>query len=140
MVLVPGEPNGVDRIPVEIITIQVDKSYKTGGGGPPTSIEVFHTGRSTGRDVATMMDDPPYLRGEQYVMFLKPGPEVGSGGSRVASQRLVSPEGRYRVRGGRLEPVTDRGFAPGFRGRPLLDFEGELNRGLQRSAGRRPNR
>jgi len=135
VVQVAGEPDGVDRIPVEIITIQVDKSYKAGQRGPATTIEVFHTGRSAGRDVVTMMDDPPYQRGEQYVMFLKPGPEVGSGGARVASQRLVSPEGRYRVRGGRIEPVTDRGFAPRMRGRSLTDFEGELNR----AAGRRPS-
>lgn len=136
VVPVPGEPNGEDRIPVEIITVQVEKSYKTGRGGPPTSVEVFHTGRSAGRDVVTMMDDPPYQRGEQYVMFLKPGPEVGSEGARVASHRLVSPEGRYRVQGGRIEPVTDRGFAARLRGRSLQDFEGELTRGLERAPGR----
>lgn len=39
----PGEPGGVDRIPVEVVTIKVEKRHK---GEAPETIEVFHTGHS----------------------------------------------------------------------------------------------
>ena len=41
----PGEPEGQDRIPIEVVTIKLEKSYK---GAKPETIELFHTGLSVG--------------------------------------------------------------------------------------------
>jgi hypothetical protein len=43
-----GEPGGVDIIPIEVVTIQLEKSCK---GGKPQRVEVFHTGLSKGQPV-----------------------------------------------------------------------------------------
>lgn len=61
----------------------------------------------------TILDgDPPYMEGENYVMFLTKGPE--------GLMRPIAPHGRFKVsREGRLEPVTDRDFAGKLAGQPL---------------------
>lgn len=57
-----------------------------------------------------LQDDPPYLVGEQYALFLTEGPK----GSK-ATMAVIAPEGRYRIdmRDGEMmmHPVTDRGMA-----------------------------
>lgn len=40
---IPDEPGGVDRIPVEVVTLRVEKRYKGEGG---ETIQLFHTGHS----------------------------------------------------------------------------------------------
>ena len=138
VVPVPDLPGGEDRIPVEIVTIRLEKSLKgPGRGGPPEIIEVFRTGASSGQEQITMGEDPPYASGEQYVLFVKPGPEVQVDGGRIRAHRLVSPEGRYRVRGGKVEPAATHGFAARHRGRGLEEFETEVARSIQRG---RPER
>ncbi len=138
VVPVPDLPGGEDRVPIEIVTIRLEKSLKgPARGGPPETIEVVHTGVSSGQDQVTLVEDPPYAAGEQYVLFVKPGPDVQVDGKRMRVHRLVSPEGRYRVRGGKIEPAATHGFAAGHRGRGLGDFEPEVARSIQRG---RPDR
>lgn len=133
VVPLPGLPGGADSIPIEVVTIRLEKSLKgPAGGGPPETIEVVHTGVSKGRDQVTLVEDPAYAAGEEYVLFVKPGPEVEVDGSRMRVHRLVSPEGRYRVRGGKVEPAATHGFAARQRGRKLEEFEADLARSIQR--------
>lgn len=135
---VGNEPGGEDRIPTEVVTLQVQHGYKTmGQGGPPETVEVFHLGRSEGQDHIAAVEDPPYARGEEYVLFLRPGPEVRVGGATLKASRIISPRGRYRVKGGRMEPTARGGWPTEFRGRPLDAFETAVRGGIERSAGRR---
>lgn len=130
----PDLPAGEDRIPTEVVTIRLERTYKgPDGGGPPETIELFRTGLSTGTDQLSVVDDPPYAPGEQYVLFVTGGPELRVDGASQRLLRVVSPEGRYQVRGGAMEPAARHGFAAGFRGRRLQDFEGEVNRGIERA-------
>lgn len=134
-----GEPGGEDRIPTEVITLRVEQGYKTRAeAGPPESVEVFHIGRSTGQDQIGAMEDPPYARGEEYVLFLRAGPQTRVSGTAVKTSRIVSPRGRYRIRGDRVEPMARAGWATQHRGRSLQAFETAVRGGIERSAGRRP--
>jgi hypothetical protein len=144
-------PAGEDRIPVSVVTLRVENRYD-GRGGRPEMVEVFHTGLGEperrggppeappagaqrprdpwnpgefeGRRIL-LDDDPPYERGERYLLMLKSGPELPVDGSRIRTMRLVSPEGRYRIRSdGSVEPVSQRAaFARELRGRRLEDVE-----------------
>lgn len=155
-------PGGEDRIPTEIATLRVEKSLKAGRGGPPQTIEVFRTGGTIGTPpsqrgnrppedppegaerpdrpsppgdrTVKLNGDPPYERGERYVLMLKPGPEMRAAGRAIRTQRPISPEGRYRVtRGGQIEPVSERAeFARELRGRSLDAFERQIERGVGR--------
>lgn len=134
-----GEPGGEDRIPTEVITLRVQEGYKTRGqNGPPETVEVFHLGRSTGQDHIGAVEDPPYAQGEEYVLFLRRGPAMRVGSASVQTSRVVSPRGRYQIRGGRVEPAAHGGWAARYRGRSLDEFEAEVRGGIERSAGRRP--
>lgn len=135
------EPGGEDRIPVEIVTIRLEKAYK---GGKPQTIQVFHTGLSTAAQpqplpqegeldnryqsdqppgprgnlerLISIEDDPPYKVGERYLMFLTEGPTI----SGIPTQALIAPEGRYRVSANnRLQAITDRGLARSLEGTGL---------------------
>lgn len=158
----PELPGGVDRIPTEVVTLRVEKSLKEGRGGPPQSVEVFRTGGTIGTPpsqrgnqppeeppagverpdrpdppgdrTVKLTGDPPYERGERYVLMLKPGPEMRVDGRQIRAQRPVSPEGRYRVtRGGQIEPVSERAeFARELQGRSLDAFEQQIERGIGR--------
>jgi hypothetical protein len=156
---IPGVPGGRDAIPVEVVTIKVDKQLK--GGGKKETIEVFHTGLSKGnhpsdrgdkqpgqpppdakkpaQDVDTsrsaarpilLMDDPDYQAGEQYVLFLRPGPKVTTEGAAVETKRVLSPEGRYKVKqDGRLEPASKRSdWAQKNKDRNVREFEAEVEK------------
>lgn len=157
-----GLPDGVDRVPTEIVTLRVEKSLKAGRGGPPQTVEVFRTGGTIGTPpsqrgnrppeeppegverpdrpdppgdrTVKLNGDPPYATGERYVLMLKPGPEMRVNGRAMRAQRPVSPEGRYRVtRGGQIEPVSERAeFARELRGRSLEAFEQQIERGIGR--------
>lgn len=155
VVRVPGEPEE-DRIPTEIATIQVERRLKGAGGGGPQTVEVFRTGSTKGTPPSAMgnqpaesppdgvrrpsrpsppsdrtvmlVDDPPYERGQRYLLALKPGPEMRVDGQNVQLRRPVSPEGRYVVDGqDRLVPVSSRaGFAQEMRGRNLQEVERQV--------------
>jgi hypothetical protein len=75
-------------------------------------------------------DDPPYLVGEKYVLFLKDmqyahGSAAALAGVGPAMKRGLAPEGRFQItKGDRLKPATTRrGFAPTLIGKPLTEFE-----------------
>lgn len=155
-------PGGEDKIPTEIATLRIEKSLKAGRGGPPQTIEVFRTGGTIGTPpsrrgnrppedppkgverparpsppgdrTVKLNGDPPYERGERYVLMLRPGPAMRADGRPVRTQRPISPEGRYRVtRGGQIEPVSERAeFARELRGRSLDAFERQIERGIGR--------
>ena len=160
VVQVEGEPGGEDRIPTEIVTLRVERSLKSAGGGAPTTIELFRTGATKGTPpsrlgnrppedppagverparptppsdrTVKLTGDPPYERGERYVLMLKAGPQMRVDGQSVQTQRPVSPEGRYRVdRRGQIEPMSERArFAQELRGRSLEAFEEQIRRGV----------
>jgi hypothetical protein len=78
-------------------------------------------------------DDPPYLPGERYVLFLKdpqhaPDSAAALAGLSPTTKRVLAPEGRLQItRGDRVKPATTRrGFAPNWVGRPLTELETEL--------------
>lgn len=155
----PGEPEGHDRIPMEVVTLEVVERVGGRDSGENT-IRLFHTGLSKappaggqGRrppgpppegvtrpsslpelgaaDDRTIIlaDDPPYQRGQEYVLMLRQGPEVRVGGRNVRTQRVVSPEGRYHVRQNRIEPVSERvEFARQQRGRSVAELKGAVER------------
>lgn len=85
------------------------------------------TGPTAGDSRATILeDDPPYLVGEKYVLFLKDMKQLGaSAGASPKMKRALAPEGRFQItKGDRLKPATTRrGFAPTLVGKPLTEFE-----------------
>lgn len=124
----PGEPGGLDRVPAERVLLRTQAMY----GSAPSELTLFHTGLSTGTLTSQtppadprkdyrpeppqhgsprqtiLEDDPEYRVGEQYVLFLRPGPTLD--GQRTL--RVIAPEGRYHLKAdGTLQPVTDRGAA-----------------------------
>ena len=70
------------------------------------SVVVISSASSTG---AFDEVDPPYSVGEEYLLFLKRQPERLQPGSPVPARYwTVSPQGRYRIEGRRLEALTTR--------------------------------
>ncbi len=147
----PGEPNDQDRIPVEVVTLQIQKNHK----GSARTIELFHIGGvlsplsrpdpseseappkppravpksrrppSTSHASPYMLhDDPEYKVGEEYLLFVRKGPRVTIGGASVETHAIISPTTRFRISAGQnLESMTRYGFAPQFRGKQLRDLE-----------------
>lgn len=152
----PGELENEVRIPIEAVTIEVEKTLK---GGPARTIQVFHTGSSVGIPVVgrpeppaserpprppqgverpkqmkepygeeartvILHDDPPYEVGQRYVLLLTDGPTVRISGVATATQRVISPSGRYFITPeNNLEPAARSGFALKLRGKPLRSLE-----------------
>ena len=91
-------------------------------------------GPTAGEPRATILeDDPPYLVGEKYVLFLKDMQRsdesaVALAGVSRAMTRVLAPEGRLQItKSDHLKPATTRrGFAPGLVGRSLAAFETEI--------------
>jgi hypothetical protein len=77
-------------------------------------------------------DDPPYLAGEKYVLFLKDPQHSRSSAAALAglslTKRVLAPEGRLQItKSDHLKPATTRrGFAPNWLGRKLTEFETEI--------------
>ncbi len=123
------EPNGEDRLPTQKVTLKVIKGYK--GNGRGDAITLFQTGGEVenppppaegekppmveGTEVI-FAGDPLYKVGEQYLLLLEPGPRD--------MQRIVSPEGRYKVeRNGTLTAKADTDAAREVKGKPLVYVE-----------------
>ena len=91
-------------------------------------------GPTAGDSRATILeDDPPYLVGEKYVLFLKDMQRsdesaVALAGVSRAMTRVLAPEGRLQItKSDHLKPATTRrGFAPNLVGRSLTEFETEI--------------
>jgi hypothetical protein len=147
VVTAPAEPGAVDQVPVEAVTVQVERFYKGGGAG---SLEIFRTGATVLAAPSpetdplvhqlSLEDDPSYViydptRNEKkvkYLLFLRPGPQLTVGGTHVATRAVVAPEGRYMVdASNKLKPAVpqDRGgFAnQQFRDKDLATLEAEIN-------------
>lgn len=121
------------RIPNEVLMINVQKVLK--GESVGKQLSLYHTGLSYKptrrgsergkRDVKppVLNDDPAYRRGERYLLFLSEGPEMTVGGERIQTRRLISPEGRFLIKQGKLSSfITPRtGFVKEFHGsRPSI--------------------
>ncbi len=146
-----GEPGGVDRIPTEIVTMQVEQNLK---GAAEQHVEVFHSGlsvdaelinrpmpkgpvppgvkppvggarRPTPQEASRYMihDDPGYEPGQRYLLYLTAGPAKGT-------KRIVAPEGRLFIApDNRIISTVDRGAALQFKGKPLDQAVREFNLG-----------
>lgn len=99
------EPN---KTATPIITPTPRPTEQPPGGRPP---------RVTARQVV-LHDDPPYRPGEEYVLLLETGPR--------GALRPTSPEGRYRIQQGRVDPVVDNEVTRPVRGRPVAELEAIL--------------
>lgn len=107
---VAGEPGGAVETPVQNITIHVDQSVK-GGARAGGVVTIQRLGDAAG--CFRVQGDPPYQRGEQYLLML----EDGQGGR---PPHPIAPEGRYRVReNGALEAVTKNPVAEEIAGQRL---------------------
>jgi hypothetical protein len=120
-----GEPDGVDRIPTQRVTLKVLHSYKGVAAG--TQLTLFQTGGlvSTAKVGDThprmMLDgDPFYTAGEQYLLMLAAGPQ--------GTVRTVAPEGRFRYTAstGALVPVVGGPVADQVKGKRLSDLQANL--------------
>ena len=142
----PGEPGGVDRIAVEVVTLRTTGRMK---GAQAQEIQLFHTlGMPSGFQAPPSMkgappkpkdgidppaqivpfvantvnihDDPQYQPGERYLMFLREGPLVKMKGQPVATHSLLSPSTRLLIRpDGKLEPMSQGGVGYLLRGQNL---------------------
>ena len=94
---VDGEPGGVVETPVQNVTIKVEKSAK-GNNKEGDVVTIQRLGDAAG--CFRVVGDPPYARGERYLLML----EDGKGGR---PPHAFAPEGRYKVHpDGALEAVT----------------------------------
>lgn len=107
-IVVPVEGDEVDRIPTQAITFRAQETLK---GSVTSTFTVFRTGGGT-----TIVDgDPEYAVGQQYVLVLD-------------SQRpdgrwvLVSPEGRFHVRSGKVFAVSEIPSVAAVNGRSYDSF------------------
>ncbi|WP_412542955.1 hypothetical protein R8Z50_10875 [Longispora sp. K20-0274] len=118
----PGEPDGVDRVPTQRVTLRVVTSYK-GAVRAGEQLTLFQTGGTVNGKPNLRMElvgDPAYNRGEQYLLMLVPGPD--------GTVRAISPEGRYRhdKATGALTPMVDGSVGSEVRARKLTDWEQTL--------------
>ncbi len=111
------EPNGEDRMQTQRITVKVLKGYK----GVPQhgeALTIFRTGGLQN----SLEGDPPYKRGEKYLLLLEPGPKT--------MLRPISPEGRYRYnRNNTLVPMVDNSVTREVKGKSLENAERTLGLG-----------
>jgi len=149
----PGEPGGVERIAIEVVSMKVKGAMK---GQPAQNIQVFRTAGIpvTRTDMPDMKDAPPrpkgaanppsrptpftentinihdeqdYKVGENYVMFLREGPRVRVKGQQVATKILLNPSTRFRVENdNRVIPTIPDGLGQPFRGKPLQNFKTDI--------------
>lgn len=84
-----------------------------------------------------VMNDPAYKVGEEYVLFLRGGPEVSVGSQKMKTQAIISPEGRYKVgRNKTITAMSPRDFARGMNGKNaknLKDKAKNANKGRSNS-------
>ncbi len=156
----PGEPDGVERIAIEVVSMKVKGAMK---GKPAQEIQVFRTAGIpvTRRDMPNMKEAPPkpkgasdppsrptpfientinihddqdYKVGENYVMFLRDGPQVKIKGRTVATKSLLNPSTRFRVeKDNRVTPLIPDGLGQQFKGRGLQQFRTDIQQIAERA-------
>lgn len=149
----PGEPGNVERIAIEVVSMKVKGAMK---GQPAQDIQLFRTAGIpvTRNDMPNMKDAPPkpkgatdpparptpfventinihddqdYKVGENYVMFLRDGPQVRVKGRPVATKTLLNPSTRFRVeKDNRITPTIHDGLGQSFKGKPLQNFKTDI--------------
>lgn len=143
---VKGEPGDQDRIPTEIVTLQVEDTLK----GPKTDkVEVFHTGLSVDeeymkrkppakptepkpKDAVPNVEKLPPPTPEQANRYKIHGDPAYKQGERYVLfladgpalvkgiKRPVAPQGRYLVTAeNKLKPATELGYALKLKDKPL---------------------
>lgn len=120
----PDEPGGVDRVGVDIVGLTVERVLS---GNAPASFALFHTATTRLYQISSgyLDGDPPYVVGDRYVMFVRPGPNVG--GMQLA--RSIAPEGRYTLSSDdTLHALTQRGVSPQLDGVRLVDLIDRLKK------------
>ncbi len=167
VVKAPGEPGGVERVAIEVVTMKVRGAMK---GKPAQEIQVFRTAgipvknrempsmskapkkpkgatnppkRATPFNANTINihDDVKYQKGERYMMFLRKGPTVKVKGRRVATKSLVNPSTRFRIgKDNKIAPLVQNRFGRQFKGRPLKDFKATIQKtgALRPIPGKKP--
>lgn len=156
----PEEPGGAVRIAIEVVSMKVKGAMK---GQPAQDIQVFRTaGIPVKRnDMPNMKDAPPrpkgaadppgrptpfmentinihddqdYKVGENYVMFLRDGPQVRVKGRRVATKTLLNPSTRFRVESdNKVTPTIPDGLGQPFKGKPLQNFKMDIQQAADRA-------
>jgi hypothetical protein len=106
VVPVEGLENNESRIAFE-----VQQSLR---GDLGSSFDLFHTGN----EHFVLAGDPPYRVGQRYVLFLTPRED--------GTYRVVSPEGRFAIERGAIEPASERDFARLMKGSSLLSLVRDL--------------
>ncbi|HEX6288426.1 MAG TPA: hypothetical protein VFZ66_04505 [Herpetosiphonaceae bacterium] len=103
------------QLPNQRISFKVLQSLK---GDVGETLRLFHTGN----DTQFIEGDPPYKAGEIYVLFVQPRQHE------AATYRVISPEGRYQVVDGKLQPMVTEGFAAQLEGTSVDSLAAELAR------------
>ncbi len=155
VVRAPGEPGGIERLAIEVITMKVKGRMKGKGA---KEIQVFRTvgipvsqkgippmsqapkkpkGASAPPKRATpfkgdtinIQNDVKYKKGESYVLMLRDGPRVRVKGRQVATKSLVNPSTRFRIdKSQRIQPVVPEGLGRPFKGQGLNKFRGTIQK------------
>lgn len=115
VVPVEGLENGEDRIPNQRIAFEVKKTIF---GEVESSFDLFHTGNET----YVLDGDPPYEMGKKYLLFLTPRDD--------GTYRVISPEGRFEVTRGGLEPASGEEYTQLLRGTTVRELTRDLNKML----------
>ena len=97
---------GVDRIPTQRITFELRRTIK---GDVEETFTLFQNGNEEKR----FSEDPTYEVGGRYLLFLTERED--------GTYLVVSPEGRYQIKGRRLAPASEDGFAADLTGADLAD-------------------
>lgn len=138
-----GAPRGNYQAYKEIKLFHTGSSYATpveGRTDPPSSEQPPRPSGGVDRPATSppspsieetrtiiIHEDPPYKKGERYVLLLTDGPTVTVNGSKIATKSVISPEGRYLITSRKkIEPATMRGFAGLYKGKELKGLEKEL--------------
>jgi hypothetical protein len=114
-----GEPDGMDRVPTQRVTVKVLQSFK-GAAAPNQQLVLFQTGgavtNAEGERVNMFLQgDPAYAAGQQYLLMLVPGPN--------GLLNTFSPEARFRhTSGGALTAMQTSKTAGEVKGKRLSDL------------------
>jgi len=115
-----GEPNNPQVTPVQDVTFHVNQSVK-GDASQGSDITVQRLGDAAG--CFRVAGDEAYQQGHQYLLLLEDG--VGS-----RPPHVVSPEGRYMVRGNNtLQSVPENDFGEDVDGQRLGQVVSQLKAG-----------
>lgn len=104
-------------IPTQVITLEVTESLK-GTSTKGEQIKVFRTG---GENIIFLEEDPKYVQGKEYMLFLRPQEN-----SKLFL--VVAPAGRYAIENGKMQPVIETGFGSDFKGLGVQEFVKELKK------------